>query len=157
MTAIISAAVPNTIAALSTDVLLERLFRCMIFEHAVKPDAKLAATLNYLFTASAEQGRRQRGSFWVGAGRWGGESWGGGEIGTNTARLVLEELIIAGFEPQALLPVVRSCKYSPRKERAILSDEDGAIARLRASAASSRLFRKYRWNQLDSGFSAGFF
>ena len=136
------------------DSMVERLFRSMCFDHDVRPDEKLVATLNYLFSVAAEQQQlRQRGVAGVGGGLFGFAGWGGSvEIGSNTARLILEELVISGFDPAAMLPIVRACKYSARKESLVLSDEDGSIARLRASSASSRIFRKYRWNSVASGF-----
>jgi hypothetical protein len=130
---------------MSLNALVERLFRAMRFEHDVTPDSQLVAAINYLFTATAS-GQQQRPPY-----PWSG--WQAG-ISTGTARLVLEELVVAGFEPGALLPIVAACKYAAKKERAILTDEDGTIRRLRGSAASARLFRKYRWNEFGSGFSS---
>jgi len=167
----------------SLDALTDGLFRCLRFDVGLAPDSRLVAAVCYLFTAAMQQQQQQQGWPGAGAGsgsgagsgagagfgldgdsssggggsfgsRGGAWGWGRSELSQATARLVLEELIVAGFEPDALLPVVRACRFSVKKERALLADEDGAVRRIRASAASRRIFKKYRWNDISSGFSS---
>ena len=137
----------------SVDRLVDRLFRQMRFgPSSVEPDARLVASLRNLFRAAAE-GRAGGALGWLGQQPGSASALLGEGLSPATARLVFEELLVSGWEPADLAPILDACRFSPKQVRAI---EEGAY-RVRSSAASSRLFNKYKWNSVESGFTAGFF
>jgi hypothetical protein len=75
-----------------------------------------------------------------------------------TAELVFEDLAISGWHPAQLISILRCCEYPPSKMQELLKDEseNTALKKLRASAASVRIFRKHGWNKVESGWN-GFF
>jgi len=118
---------------------------------SVEPDARLVASLRNLFKAAAEGRAGALG--WLGQQPGSASALLGEGLSPATARLVFEELLVSGWEPADLAPILDACRFSPKQVRAI---EEGAY-RVRSSAASSRLFNKYKWNSVESGFTAGFF
>ena len=74
-------------------------------------------------------------------------------ISKATARLVFEELVAAGFLPSQMESILRNAGYSSTQVIRLLSDAE-ALTSLRAyvKSSSSRLFKKYGWNTVKSGF-----
>lgn len=137
------------------DRLLEGVFRDMRLAHNIAPDEKLVSTLVQLFSAAAPGGRGRDGEAGYSWEGYGSSLFKAPALSEATAQLVFEELIVAGVEVSAMLPILQQCRYSAREMDGIMRD-DGAVQRLRASAASSRLFKKYRWNEIKSGWSGLF-
>lgn len=137
------------------DRLVDGVFRDMRLAHNIAPDEKLVSTLVQLFTAAAQGergGDRDAGYSWEG---YGSSLFRSPPLSEATAQLVFEELIVAGVEVSAMLPILQQCRLSARDLDGIMRD-DGAVQRIRASAASSRLFKKYKWNEIKSGWSGLF-
>jgi hypothetical protein len=138
----------------SLDRLVDRLFRQMRFGPSpVEPDARLVASLRSLFKAAAEGRVSWGGLGWLGQQADPASALLGDGFSPATARLVFEELLVGGCEPGDIAPILEACRFSLKQVRAI---EEGAY-RVRSSAASSRLFNKYKWNSVESGFTSGFF
>lgn len=56
-----------------------------------------------------------------------------------------------------MMPILKACSYAPRLMADLLLDDNSeAVRRLRLTATSNRLFKKYQWNEVRSGFSALF-
>lgn len=137
------------------DRLLEGVFRDMRLAHNIAPDEKLVSTLVQLFSAAAPGGRGRDGEAGYSWEGYGSSLFKAPALSEATAQLVFEEFIVAGVEVSAMLPILQQCRYSAREMDGIMRD-DGAVQRLRASAASSRLFKKYKWNEIKSGWSGLF-
>ncbi|KAJ1438596.1 hypothetical protein B484DRAFT_444451 [Ochromonadaceae sp. CCMP2298] len=109
--------------------------------YGVQADATMAKALNQLFDLPAP-------SLFSARGR-------GFAASKELARAVFEDLVInSDAHPRQLPALLRACAYSRRKSEEFLNDE--ALKRLRSSAATYRVFKKYGWNKMESGWSPFF-
>ena len=71
----------------------------------------------------------------------------------ETSVYLFEELVSDCFRPSDLMPILQSCQYSAAVVKEyLLDDRSVRVQRLRQSSASDKIFRKYRWNSMDSGW-----
>jgi len=166
-----SALLNQKLENLEIDSLLKTLFRQMRYTYNIEPDDKMVSALNSLFS-TANMYLKPGSS----APIWGGGGSGGG-IEKGTAETIFEELVIAGWEPIELFPIFNICSYSAKQRQDLLaapsttttsssstsssstssaSASNLAVQQLRAAAASKRIFRKYEWNEISSGWAAIF-
>ena len=76
-----------------------------------------------------------------------------GAFSSSTARLVFEDLIVSGTEPRDVPAILSACKYPSYREQELLAASSQSLAKVRANVVSNRIFRKYGWNAMDSGWS----
>jgi pentatricopeptide repeat protein len=118
---------------LGLDKLVQGIYREMRFIAKVKPDDLMVHTLNHLFDKVYA---RHNG------------------ISDDTAALIFEDLVICGFSPAQLEPILACCEYSDKYKAELMYDEEEvAVKRLRRTATSNQLFKKYRWNNINSGWA----
>lgn len=113
--------------------LLSRIFLSMIQDYKVEVDGVIVAVLKSIFSSKKSSGG----------------------ISAQTARFIFEELVISGYDPPELVSILEACKYPNRYEKQLLYDLD-TVVKLRKSATSARIFRKYGWNSVESGWSPFF-
>jgi hypothetical protein len=73
---------------------------------------------------------------------------------TTTAKLIFEELVLSGIEPSDMPHIFDASRYSDKDRESLLQGK--GVERLRSNRVSKRLFSKYRWNRMDSGWSSFF-
>jgi pentatricopeptide repeat protein len=115
------------------DEIVQGIYREMRFGRRVKPDERMVHTLNHLF----DKAHVERKS-----------------ISRHTAALIFEDLVICGYNPEQLEPILACCEYPDRYKHELMYDEGRqAVKRLRRSATSNQLFKKYQWNDIKSGWA----
>jgi hypothetical protein len=146
---------------MTTDDLLQKLYKTMRYDREIEPDEVMVGALNSLF---ASQGYRapDSGLAYYDSGEAPKpkiEGWRRRTVfSKKSAELVFEDLAISGWHPTQLRPILRSCSYPHHQMEELLreGEENLALKKLRASAASVRIFKKHGWNKMESGWS-GFF
>jgi hypothetical protein len=74
-----------------------------------------------------------------------------GEIKRETARLVFEDLLRIGVDVRQVPNLFTYCSFTKQQQREFT--DESYVRKLRASAASYRIFKKYGWNKMDSGWT----
>lgn len=120
------------------DKLLRKFYRMMRYDYNIVPDDVLLRLFTTIFTEQSKQSKNVLMP---------------PTITMETAKLILEDLIISGWEPNQLIPILTACQYPLRQQLTLLEDPE-VVKKLRISAASSRIFRKYGWNKVESSFSS---
>jgi hypothetical protein len=161
---------PIPITNNNIDKLLRMLFKSMVFEYRISPDRVMLTVLNALFTTESRNPRHykgrgktlplplpQRDGDGVTPQSLGREKGTPQNLSRETGRLIFEELVAAGFHPSMMEDLLRGSGYSPVQVEKLLTD-DSALDSLQGyvSRSSSRLFKKYGWNSVDSGWSPFF-
>ena len=136
------------IEKLSLDALVVHLFRIMRYEYDIAPDEIMISSLNRMFHTLQNNGGPISGprAFGMGGAKKGAFS-------SSTARLVFEDLIVSGTEPRDVPAILSACKYPSYREQELLAASSQSLAKVRANVVSNRIFRKYGWNAMDSGWS----
>lgn len=122
------------------DDLLRELYRMMRFEFSITPDREMVSALNSLF---ALDHAFAMSNIWHGFRGF----------SERTARFIFEDLVIlSDYHPSELIPILDECKYSSAKKQDLLTNE-AILHKLRASAASFKIFQKHGWNSMESGWN----
>lgn len=119
------------------DKLLRKFYTMMRYEYDIDADDVLLRLFTTIFTEQAKQVNVLVPAL----------------VTKETAKLIFEDLVISGWEPSQLVPILTACQYPFRQQLSLLEDPEVA-KKLRISAASTRIFRKYGWNKMDSSFSS---
>lgn len=120
----------------SIDFLLRKLYASMRDKYSIGVDGILLSVLNSIFATQKHANILNPSIF-----------------STETTRLLFEDLVTQGYEPDDLLPILLQCKFSPRQQRELL-ENPSASSRIRSAATSNKIFRKYGWNKMESGWSS---
>lgn len=134
------------------NIIVRDLYRSMKFDYNIVVDDKLLSVLNQLFTTSntlqQQTPMTQKLQLFLSEDSF--ESFQG--FNENLARFIFDDLIISGYSPQKVIPILKACKFSAKKTKELLVDFK-AIDSLRSSAASVRIFQKHGWNSMDSSWT----
>ena len=147
----------TSIETISMDLLVRRTFHSLIFEYKIEIDDILLSVINSIFMSSnkikadASRGNAlMSGLFGPSAGSKGFKK----ALSTSSAQMVFEELLIYGCEPKQLFPILQACDYSARQQRELMENSYDVVKKIRQSAITNRIFRKYKWNSIDSSFNS---
>lgn len=72
-------------------------------------------------------------------------------IGHTTARYIFEDLIAQGYLPHHMPYILETCRFSRQQVNEYMKAD--VINAIRQSDTSLRIFKKYGWNKVESGWS----
>ena len=123
------------------NTIVKSLFSQLRYDYKIEPDLWMVNSINSLFSQNMRMSRSIYSNKEI--------------LNKETARFIFQEIVIAGFHPRDILAVLNSCGYSIKQVEEYIYDEK-LIKKLRASAASYRIFTKHGWNKVQSGWSTIF-
>eukprot|EP01038_Epipyxis_sp_PR26KG_P009208 gene9208-12418_t len=122
--------------------LLISLFKQMRFEYGIIPDDLLVSAICAIYTAVD---RAKQVSFFELKQRY-------PVLSKESSRLVFEDLVLCGIHPSKMTQIMKICDFTSKESKEYL-ENDQFLIRFRTAAASYRIFKKYGWNSVDSGWS----
>lgn len=142
----------------SIDQIFSRLFRAMRFEYNLPVDEVALSALNTLFSL-------QPPTFFP-SGAFNFDSVllprPAAVLSPKTAKMVFEDLLLLGYLPQQMEPIFQSCGFSSwtaasyRDKYSVCGSNATGLATdagQRPTKASYRIFNRYGWNKMDSGWN----
>lgn len=121
------------------DRIARKLFKSMRFDYDIELDDVLTNVLNNLFSSK----RSSIGIF---------SNPSTPILSKETARIICDDLLLSGFHASAFEEILRACEYpSWKREKILALNSSGARMK---TLASYKIFNKYGWNKVDSGFNS---
>ena len=137
---------PSTVSSLTLkdyDTMTRKFYKSMRFNYNIDVDKVMIGVLNRLCNIKALDGN--------------GSLFSSQKLQTlitkESARFILDDLLVLGYRPDEIRPILDACDYPPWKQQQIL---DQAPSTKRRNSASYKLFKKYGWNKVESGWSSLF-
>ena len=124
------------------DKLIRKLFRSMRFDYEIEVDEVLLMVLDKLFGIKTTS-----------SGLFNNQNYGRSSVvSKETARIVCEDLLLSGQNPREFENILAACDFPAWKKKQILSKSSSSYSTERS--ASYKIFNKYGWNKMDSGWSS---
>lgn len=121
------------------DRIARRLFKSMRFDYDIEADHVLINVLNKLFSLKTSSvGIFSNPSTPI--------------LSTETARLICDDLLLSGYPASDYEGILLACEYPPWKREKIRALKKRRTPK--KSPASYKIFNKYGWNKVDSGFNS---
>ena len=121
------------------DRIARKLFKSMRFDYDIELDDVLINVLNNLFSSK----RSSIGIF---------SNPSTPILSKQTARIICDDLLLSGYHASAFEEILRACEYPSWKQEKILALKSSGARR--KTSASYKIFNKYGWNKVDSGFNS---
>jgi len=123
------------------DRLVRRLYKSMRFDYDIDVDHVMVSVLNKIFSIKQPS-----------SGLFGNHHYES-VLSKETARIICEDLIFSAWNPLKFEPIVNACEYPTWKLVKIMRNKP-LRSKNYYKSASYKIFNKYGWNKVDSGWNS---
>ena len=121
------------------DRIVRKLFKSMRFDYDIEVDDALINVINKLFCSKRSSIGVFRNTITT-------------VLSKETAKLICDDLLLSGFHASTFEEILRACEYPSWKREKILALDTSRV--IKKPSASYKIFNKYGWNKVDSGFNS---